>query len=396
MKAKCLVCDASSERLIYQQSNVPIHSVRLAKSAEQSLSAAVGDIALYHCNKCSMVWNHAFNPSFMHYDADYEETQGFSATFMQFHNHLANDIFKQHSMRGKTVVEIGCGKGEYLTKLAELGIGHGIGFDPTFDPNRLEANENLSFVRDFFPPKTEKVSGYAFDYRQADFYLCKMTLEHIHQPKMFMLELNKIILNDDAVVIMQLPAFERIIEEVAYWDIYYEHCNYFSEQSLSRLFRGSGFEVDDVSKIFDKHYLHIVARVNRTQTKQTTIIDNSKEIDRFSKLITQRQQHWGDLLYPAAARHSLLIWGAASKAVSLINAIPELKSNTCLVDINPHKQGTFLPSTGLIITSPEDLKGRSFDLILVANPIYLNEVQAEINRLDIQGHLVSLLDSPPV
>ena len=47
----------------------------------------------------------------------------------------------------------------------------------------------------------------------------------------------------DTVVLFELPDVKRVLDEVAFWDVYYEHCSYFSLGSLARLFRRSGFEV---------------------------------------------------------------------------------------------------------------------------------------------------------
>ena len=49
----------------------------------------------------------------------------------------------------------------------------------------------------------------------------------------------------DTCVFFQVPDVLRVLEEEAFWDIYYEHCSYFSVGSLARLFRRAGFDVLD-------------------------------------------------------------------------------------------------------------------------------------------------------
>ena len=58
----------------------------------------------------------------------------------------------------------------------------------------------------------------------------------------------------------ELPDTERVLDECAFWDIYYEHCSYFTPGSLERLFRRSGFEVTRQWKAFDDQYLMLEAR----------------------------------------------------------------------------------------------------------------------------------------
>ena len=47
----------------------------------------------------------------------------------------------------------------------------------------------------------------------------------------------------------ELPDVMRELCEGAFWDLYYEHCTYFSCGSLARLFRATGFEVLDFVEI---------------------------------------------------------------------------------------------------------------------------------------------------
>ena len=51
----------------------------------------------------------------------------------------------------------------------------------------------------------------------------------------------------------------RILKEAAFWDVYYEHCSYFGEASLSRLFGQTGFVVRRVWTGYDDQYLMIAS-----------------------------------------------------------------------------------------------------------------------------------------
>ena len=362
-----------------------MHSVKLARSKAQAGEIPTGDIELLHCKHCSMIWNHQFRPELMHYDENYEETQAYSPTFQDFHHWLADWLVDDHDLQGKTVLEIGCGKGEFLALLADRGIAQGIGYDPGFDKKRLQHYSNLSFFPELFPPETDSPKA-------ADFYLCKMTLEHIHQPLEFLRGLRRIIINPRTKLAIQVPAFERIAKECAYWDIYYEHCNYFSKTSLTILLENAGFEVVSLETVFDDQYLNAVAQPGQNRSDHTDNLESL--IENFSSHIQASLQAWKRELVPAANAESLLIWGAASKAVALINAIPELRQGTTLIDINPHKHGTYLPSTELQIKAPDSLINQHFDLVLVANPIYLPEIKTELSRLNIRGRVIALTESP--
>ncbi|GAG03126.1 unnamed protein product, partial [marine sediment metagenome] len=134
-----------------------------------------GDIALGFCNICGFIANVAFDPSLHEYSSRYEGTQGFSPTFNAFHRKLANHLIDRYDLYGKDIIEIGCGQGEFLTLLCELGGNRGVGFDPAYARGRNECGDKnrVTFINNFY---SEKYNNY-----RGDFICCKMTLEHIQQ-----------------------------------------------------------------------------------------------------------------------------------------------------------------------------------------------------------------------
>ncbi|MCZ7663017.1 MAG: class I SAM-dependent methyltransferase [Thermoleophilia bacterium] len=104
-----------------------MHSCVLVDSREAALAFPQGDIRLELCGSCGFVQNSAFDPGLIDYFQEYEETQGYSATFEAFARGLAAALVARHDLRGKEILEIGCGKGEFLALLCELGGNRGLG-----------------------------------------------------------------------------------------------------------------------------------------------------------------------------------------------------------------------------------------------------------------------------
>lgn len=377
----CPVCASTQNSTIYAIDSLPVHSVKLTHSASDSLAAARARLELLLCSDCGMIWNHEFQPDLMSYDGNYEETQAFSAEFTKFQMELAKSLVKEANLVGKTVIEIGCGKGEYLTQLCAQGVAKGIGFDPSFDASRVAAQAELQFFTEFFPPPTALALP-----TQADAYVSKMTLEHIPAPGDFVSKLRATIGDKPALVSVQVPAAERIIAELAYWDIYYEHCNYFNQTSLKRLFETNGFATISCCTVFGDQYLSLLARaVDSEQAPQrhqhAPPIQFLSAARDFQSSMNSQLQSWRAVLDVKR----ILIWGAASKAVALLQALPEIQTRVSLVDINPNKHSSFLPATTIEIQSPEAIAGQAFDLILIANPIYRNEICTQLDQLNVSG-----------
>ena len=164
--------------------------------------------------------NVAFDPKLTEYSGRYEETQGFSETFNVFHESLAEELIQRHNLRGKDILEIGCGKGEFLTLLSGLGDNRGLGFDPSYiderDPGA--SPEGVVFRKEFFSAEHAHLG--------ADLICCKMTLEHIHEPQALLSAVSRSAAHRGrTIVFFQVPDVTRILKDCAFEDIYYEHCS---------------------------------------------------------------------------------------------------------------------------------------------------------------------------
>jgi SAM-dependent methyltransferase len=262
----CPNCLTGSMEVFHHVQRVPVHSVLLMPTREVAVSYPKGDIALGYCSRCGFVSNTLFNASVHEYSAQYEETQGFSGTFRAFHSRLAQSLIDKYDLHGKKIVEIGCGKGEFLTLLCEMGGNRGIGFDPAFVPDRNPAGEGLDigFVQDFYSEKYANV--------EADFFCCKMTLEHIPDTANFIRTVRRAVGDDPSrTVFFQVPDLLRVLKDVAFWDIYYEHCSYFCAGSLARVFREAGFDVLETWTDYDDQYLMITAKPTKTIGPETAL-----------------------------------------------------------------------------------------------------------------------------
>jgi SAM-dependent methyltransferase len=387
----CRSCGARGLAVFYEVPGVPVHSVLRMSTRKQARQYPTGDIRLAFCPRCAFVANVAFEADRLEYSPRYEETQSFSARFNTFHEHLAKRLIERYDLRDKQVIEIGCGKGEFLTLLCELGTNRGLGFDPSYAGERRPspARDRLTFVPEFYSERHA--------HRAADLVCCKMTLEHIPNAGEFISMLRRT-LGDrtDTVVFVQVPNFTRILRDAAFWDIYYEHCSYFTRASLEYLFLRSGFAVLDLWDDYDEQYLMIEARPGTTtDAPHTQAADAVRavqhDVARFAERCRQQRHRWtGALRTLQAAQRRVVVWGAGSKAVAFLSAVDVDGTVLYAVDINPHKHGTFLPGRGQEIVSPRFLEVYRPDAVIVMNPIYRAEVAQELREMRLRPEILTL------
>ncbi len=201
------------------------------------------------------MFNDRFEPAKAEYSGRYEETQDFSPRFREFQRDLATRWVDEHGLAGKTVLEIGCGKGTFLVEMCRAGAGRGIGIDPAVAPERLADDPAAARVEWIAEKFDEHWLGL-----EVDAVVCRHTLEHIAPVADFMTLVRRLVGDRDIPVLFELPDALRVLREGAFWDVYYEHCSYFTPGSLARLFRRTGFDVTDVRLDYDDQYILVEAR----------------------------------------------------------------------------------------------------------------------------------------
>ncbi len=388
----CPACGAENLSRFYSEKNIPVHSVQLIRSRDEAVKFPTGQIDLAHCPVCGFICNLSYQPELQDYSAEYESTQAYSSTFNSFAYRLAQHLIERYELQNKKIIEIGCGQGEFLSLLCQLGGNYGTGFDPAYNPTRsaVQANHRLEIIPDYY---SEKYSSY-----QADFFCCKMTLEHIRDVADFIAMVRRSIGDQkNTTVFFQVPAIERVLKEVAFWDIYYEHCSYFSMGSLSRLFRSQGFEVREVWRDYSNQYLMIDSQPGENRLASSALSwenDLEKlagEVATFAARVPEILDTWKRIIQNAYQQdQKVVLWGSGSKGVAFLTTLDLCGEVEYTVDINPNKHGTYMAGTGQKIVSPDFLMEYQPDLIILMNPIYRREVQEELNKRGLSARIVGV------
>ena len=387
----CLACGAASPRSFYAVGSIPVHSCVLVETREAALAFPRGDLELAVCDRCGFIQNGKFDLGRLDYSGEYEETQGFSPRFRRFLDEVCADQITRHELAGKTLLEVGCGKGEFLAALCERAGCHGIGIDPAYRPDRLEsaAAARLSFVRDRFDASYGPIT--------ADYVCCRHTLEHIPDVGSF-LRLLRDGIGDrrDVALFFELPDTERVLAECAFWDIYYEHCSYFTPGSLARLFRRAGFEVTRQWKAFDAQYLMLEARAAEhaaaaSPDDAADVADIGRRVDAFAAAVARKLDQLRTAVQDwQAAGKTVVVWGSGSKSVGYLTTLGLGEEIAAVVDINPHKHGKYQAGSGHQIVGPDALLDIRPDVLVVMNPIYVDEIRADLERRGLTPELTAL------
>jgi SAM-dependent methyltransferase len=376
----CPSCGSTALSVFYEQRGVPVHSCRLVDTLEEALTFPTGTLRLAFCHACGFITNTAYEPELQSYFLAYEETQGFSPRFREFARDLALRWIERYDLRGKDVLEIGCGKGEFLSLICELGPNRGVGIDPAFVEDRLDSDAagRMRFIADLYDERYANLP--------ADAVICRHTIEHIGPVGEFMALIRRTIGDRlDTVVLFDLPDVVRVLRETAFWDVYYEHCSYFSPGSLARLFRRAGFEVLSLERDYDDQYIVLDARPGSGAAAlplEESEEELASEVEGFRRSFAMVTAEWAGLLRSARADgRRVAIWGAGSKGVSFLTTLGVGQEVAYAVDVNPFKQGKYLAGTGHRVLGPSELTEEPPDLVVAMNSIYLDEIRQQLDGL---------------
>ena len=349
-----------SELILYRQTALPAFQNKIYATPEDARSATLGDVELVQDPISGLVRNRAFDASLLGYDEEYQNEQAFSATFRE-HLQVVLTTLRRHIGPEETGIEIGCGKGYFLEMM--LAAGANIrGYDPSYQ------GSNPRVLREYFgvthaPP--------------PDYVVLRHVLEHIQSPWDFLDKVRSQCRGDTKIYI-EVPCFDWVVDNRAFYDIFYEHVNYFTVESLGNAFDGQY----ELGHLFGGQYLYAVACLGDFR------VPGRFSGKRFGPLSLDAY-----LLELLAKRENpprpLYVWGAGAKGVTFSNLLVRAGIEiAALVDINPAKQGRFAGGTGLAIVSPDALINAPAMDIFVMNPIYVPEIRELLAAAGVTANVI--------
>ena len=389
--AACPACGGAM-RVFFEVDRAPVLCNILCPTREAAVAVPAGPIRLGYCADCAMVYNVAFDPALMNYTGAYENSLQFSPQFRQYVDALARGLVERYDVRGKDVIEIGCGQGDFLSLVCDLGVNRGVGFDPSFDPGKASTalNERVTILPELYSD--------AHVDRPVDLLCSRHVLEHIPQPLALLSGLRRTLGNRHGTVLFfEVPNGLYTLERLGIWDIIYEHCSYFTRASLTGLFRRAGFEPLRTEEAYDGQFLTIEARP-RLAADPAGPDDDAREVERvgalaegFSAEYRAKSDLWRGRLEEIRRRgRRAVLWGAGSKGVTFLNVMSAGHDVVPFaVDLNPRKHGQFVVGTGQQIVPPAFLRHYKPDVVFIMNEIYADEIGATCRELGLSCDLIS-------
>jgi len=380
----CPVCGSDRGTDFFQVRDIPVHVGVLWDTPGEARRAPAGNITLTYCDDCGFVRNREFEPDKLVFEPGYEVALHHSQIFRDFIEEVATRLIDRYQIRDKEVFEIGCGRGYFLRRLCDLGGNNCIGVDPTVPNEGSEKRERgtIRFIRDYFTDNYTDI--------ECDLICCLSVFEDIANPIEFVRRVRRIAERRQRVpVYFEIFNGFRALERRETWSVLYEQCNYFSLDTLPDVFRRCGFEILDTGTCYQgDQYLYVEAMANDRPPGDFPAESRS---GRLPEMITEFAGHhqsslagWNEQ-FDAFARlgKRVVVWGTGGKGISFLNAVDTCDLVEYVVDINPDRQGKYIPGSAQKVVDPNFLTDYRPDVVILTNVLYEREIKQQVKELGL-------------
>lgn len=313
------------------------------------------DLNIVQCQQCGLV---QLDNEPVAYYREVIRASAFSAEMAIYRQRQFAEFIDRYALKNRNIIEIGCGRGEYLSFL-EAGGANGFGLEYAEDSVRHCLQAGLKVQRGYI-----EHLGYSLDHAPFAAFFMFNFLEHMPEP-LIVLKAIAGNLADGGVGLVEVPNFDMMIRENQFTEFVTDHLCYFTSDSLRLLLGLSGFEVLECREIWDDYILSATVRKRQTvdvggfnQAHQALRDELNAYIDLFGA-------------------GNVAIWGAGHQALAVMALTGLGAKIKYVVDSAPFKQNKLTPGTHLPIVSPQVFFQDSIDALIIMAAGYSDEV-AEI------------------
>jgi SAM-dependent methyltransferase len=328
------------------------------------------------CSECFLVQLEEFESPQQIFSDDYAYFSSYSSSWVEHARAYVEMAVERFGLGADDrVVEIASNDGYLLQFFVERGVPS-LGIEPAANTAEAARERGVETLVRFFGAETAREVAAA---KRADLIVGNNVLAHVPDLNDFVAGIREL-LAPGGTVTMEFPHLLRLIENREWDTIYHEHFSYFSWLTVRRVFAAHRLRLYDVEEI-PTHggSLRIYGchaeddRPDAAAVAELEERERSAGLDRLDTYLAfeprVREHKWAIVDFLVEERRSgqrIAAYGAPAKGNTLLNYCG-VRSDLIefTADMNPVKQGRFLPGTHIPIFAPERIREERPDLILI-------------------------------
>ena len=400
MNMTCIACGHALSPLMTLD-DMPASAQNIPAASELAEDHPLS-LTLCQCPSCGLV---QFDTEPVDYYRDVIRAGGGTRTMTRLrHEEYARLLtaMQEHHIHGRRIVEVGCGRGEFLRmwqNLAEdpegaAALARDQACDPlSGQPNAaplhlvgLEHKPSLVEEANAVADKKYRVyEGFATgDVRYPegpfDAFVQFNFLEHQPDP-CDMLRSIWHNLKPQALGLITVPSFEYILRYNGYYELLRDHIANYTEFTLQKLLQDCGFELLSMDLVNRDTIEAIVRKADPDELSELhysgRLIDVSALRDSYDRLSASVNAHIDHL---SESHRTMAIWGASHQGFTLAATTKLGGRVEYIIDSASFKQGRFSPASHIPIVAPDYAVTHPVDEILIVAPGYTDEIAGIIRE----------------
>ena len=311
------------------------------------------DLNLFQCSCCGLV---QLSEKPVSYYKEVIRASSFSDEMKKFRAEQFASWVDKYNLKGKSILEVGCGRGEYLSilKQTEVSLAHGIEYSK--ESVNTCINSELPVTKGFFGDE-----NFVLPKQKYDGFICLNFMEHWPDPNKVLAHLKKN-LSEDAIGLIEVPNFDMILKQGLYSEFISDHLFYFTKDTLTFMLNYNGFEVIECSVIWHD-YIHSAVVRKRKKTDISLLRSNKLNIEtKLNSFINEFEEK------------EVAIWGAGHQSLAVMSLAKLENKIRYVVDSASFKQGKYTPATHIPIVAPVELKSNPVKAVVIIAASYSSEV----------------------
>ncbi len=351
----------------------------------------------FFCPRCHLVQVQEFeSPAGIF--SDYAYMSSYSSSWLAHSQKFSEEIrSKIRLSKDSLVVEVGSNDGYLLQFFKKQGVPV-LGIEPASNVAQIANDRGVPTRSVFFGSRSAedlKTEGL-----QADLLIGNNVLAHVPDINSFVRGL-KVLLKDEGIISIEFPHLLNLIQDNQFDTIYHEHFSYFSLTTVERIFNQHGLTLFDVEelpthggslRIYGCHNNNLKRPIQERvgalkKREESSGLFNLKVYQDFRLRAHEIKYELLEFLIKAKRSGKKVIgYGAPAKGNTLLNFCgikPDLLQ--CTVDLNPYKQGSYLPGCRIPIYSPDHIKELKPDYIFILPWNLSTEITAQLREVKQWG-----------
>jgi len=356
--SKCRVCNhAFFEKPLLRYVNMPRAAQFLPDAASLTSDKGI-ELEIYQCSGCGLV---QLSNDPVPYYKEVIRASAFSEEMKNFRMKQFGAFAENFGLKGKKVIEIGCGRGEYLSIIQQSGMD-AYGLEHSEASVMESVGMGLKVSQGFVQNSRDTLPHAPFDA-----FVILNYLEHLPDPNSTLSGIYNN-LTDGAIGLVEVPNFNMILRKKLFSEFACDHLLYFTKETLIQTLNLNGFEAIQCNAIW---YDYIIS----------AIVQKREKIDISIFYNYQKQLKDQIETYIRRFKHKrVAVWGAGHQALAVISLADLAEKIRYVVDSAEFKQNRYTPATHVPIRSPETLDTDPVDAVIVMAAGYSDEVAGIIRK----------------